>query len=58
MSGNKCFSRFEYHMFYVLYPFVTYLLSLPRRNDTAYDLLCYSWEMALNVGLDVSFDNM
>jgi hypothetical protein len=24
------FSRFEYHMFYVLYPFVTYLLTLPR----------------------------
>jgi hypothetical protein len=24
------FFRFEYHMFYVLYPFVTYLLTLPR----------------------------
>jgi hypothetical protein len=24
------FSRFQYHMFYVLYPFVTYLLTLPR----------------------------
>jgi hypothetical protein len=24
------FSRLEYHMFYVLYPFVTYLLTLPR----------------------------
>jgi hypothetical protein len=24
------FSRFEYHMFYVLYPFVTYVLTLPR----------------------------
>jgi hypothetical protein len=24
------FSRFEYHTFYVLYPFVTYLLTLPR----------------------------
>jgi hypothetical protein len=24
------FSRFEYNMFYVLYPFVTYLLTLPR----------------------------
>jgi hypothetical protein len=23
-------SRFEYHMFYVLYPFVTYLPTLPR----------------------------
>jgi hypothetical protein len=22
--------RFEYHMFYVLYPFVSYLLTLPR----------------------------
>jgi hypothetical protein len=27
---NAFLSRFEYHMFYVLYPFVTYLLSLPR----------------------------
>jgi hypothetical protein len=24
------FYRFEYHVFYVLYPFVTYLLALPR----------------------------
>jgi hypothetical protein len=23
------FSRFEYHVFYVLHPFVTYLLTLP-----------------------------
>jgi hypothetical protein len=33
------FSRFEYHMFYVLYPFVTCLLTLPRictgRSDIA-----------------------
>jgi hypothetical protein len=29
MSRNKCFLRLEYHTFYVLYPFVTYLLSLP-----------------------------
>jgi hypothetical protein len=27
---EKCFSRFAYHMFYVLYPFVTYLLTLPH----------------------------
>jgi hypothetical protein len=25
-----CFSTFEYHMFYVLYPFVTYILALPH----------------------------
>jgi hypothetical protein len=24
--------RFEYHMFYVSYPFVTYLLTLPRKR--------------------------
>jgi hypothetical protein len=31
MSRNKFFfSRFEYDMFCVLYPFVTYLLTLPR----------------------------
>jgi hypothetical protein len=30
-TRNKCFFfRFEYHMFYVLYPFVTSLLTLPR----------------------------
>jgi hypothetical protein len=23
------FSRFEYHMFYIVYPFLTYLLTLP-----------------------------
>jgi hypothetical protein len=28
--GISVFPRFEYHMFYVLYPFVTYLLTLPR----------------------------
>jgi hypothetical protein len=27
------FSRFEYHMFYVLYQFGTYLLTLPRNMD-------------------------
>jgi hypothetical protein len=26
------FSRFEYHTFYVLYPFVTYLLTLTRMS--------------------------
>jgi hypothetical protein len=26
------FSSFEYHMLYVVYPFVTYLLTLPRRS--------------------------
>jgi hypothetical protein len=27
---NVFFSMFEHHMFYILYPFVTYLLTLPR----------------------------
>jgi hypothetical protein len=27
---NFFLSMFEYHVFYVLYPFVTYLLTLPR----------------------------
>jgi hypothetical protein len=31
VSRNKCFfPRFEYHMIYVLYPFVTCLLILPH----------------------------
>jgi hypothetical protein len=37
------FSRFEYRIFYVLYPFVTYLLTLPRiirhLQHTLYGLL-------------------
>jgi hypothetical protein len=28
------FSSFEYHMFYVLYPFVTYLLTLSHTFNT------------------------
>jgi hypothetical protein len=27
---KNVFSRLEYHIFYVLYPFLTYLLTLPR----------------------------
>jgi hypothetical protein len=27
---NVFFPRFEYHMLYVLYPLVTYLMTLPR----------------------------
>jgi hypothetical protein len=36
LSRNKClsFSRFKYRVFYVLYPFVTYLLALPRAIAT------------------------
>jgi hypothetical protein len=30
------FARFEYHMFYVLYPFVTYLLTLPLSSVEVY----------------------
>jgi hypothetical protein len=33
MSINKCFFQFEYHMFYVLYPFLIYLLTFPRRCE-------------------------
>jgi hypothetical protein len=29
---SDAFSNFEYHMFYVLCPFVTYLVILPRRQ--------------------------
>jgi hypothetical protein len=31
MSRNTCFSGIEYHMIYVLHPFVTYLLTPPRK---------------------------
>jgi hypothetical protein len=30
IRGINVFSRFEYRMFYILYPFVTYLLTLPH----------------------------
>jgi hypothetical protein len=29
------FPRFEYHMFYVLYPFVTFVMTLPRISAAA-----------------------
>jgi hypothetical protein len=32
------FSRFKYHMFYVLYPFMTYLLTLPRISTTCVNI--------------------
>jgi hypothetical protein len=31
------FSRFEYHMFYVLYPFVAHLLTPPRETRSILD---------------------
>jgi hypothetical protein len=43
MSRNKCFPRFEYHMFYVLYSFVTYLQTLPRSlKETEHKILRFS----------------
>jgi hypothetical protein len=42
MPRNNCFRRFEYHMFYVLYPFVTCLLTVPstfQRMPTLWDHL-------------------
>jgi hypothetical protein len=36
---NKRFSRFEYHMFYDFYPFVTYLLTPSRIIDHATEVL-------------------
>jgi hypothetical protein len=43
------FPRLEYHMFYVLYPFVTYLLTLPRmyvcpfKTINEFDLIPRGW---------------
>jgi hypothetical protein len=51
MSRNKCFffSRFEYHMFYVLDPFVTYLLTLPHMGILASELGCLKrWPQTQN----------
>jgi hypothetical protein len=41
MSRNKCFSCFEYHMFYVLYPLVTCLLTLLVSTCTGTDVYCH-----------------
>jgi hypothetical protein len=35
------FSRFEYHTFYVLYPFVTYLLTLPHNSHEYRDIILW-----------------
>jgi hypothetical protein len=35
VGGGYVPPRFEYNMFYVLYPFVTYLLTLPRTIPAA-----------------------
>jgi hypothetical protein len=32
----NAFSRFEYHIFYVSYPFVTYLLTLPLKINCSH----------------------
>jgi hypothetical protein len=42
------FYRFEYHMFYVLYPFVAYLLTLPRIRDTPHTAEPAPWQVSLN----------
>jgi hypothetical protein len=38
VSRNKCFSSFEYHVLYALYPFVTYLLTLPGKCPSSVHL--------------------
>jgi hypothetical protein len=51
MSRNTFFPRFEYYMFYVLYPFVTYSLTLLpltcEHND--FDFLIMGRESKRNI---------
>jgi hypothetical protein len=42
MSRNKCFSRFKYHTFYILCPYVTYLLTLPLTSQVVLNLKAQS----------------
>jgi hypothetical protein len=42
MSRNNFFPSFEYHMLYVLYPFVTYLLNFPRSNGNVVIVLNFA----------------
>jgi hypothetical protein len=52
MARNKCFiPGFEFHMFYVLYPFVTYLLTLPRILTTMTVLVANFYHLAIEFGL-------
>jgi hypothetical protein len=43
------FSVFEYHIFYVLYPYVTYLLILPRRYPINGNVFLYLFCSALSI---------
>jgi hypothetical protein len=38
---KNVFPMFKYHMFYVLYPFMTYLLSAPRTRHSLFNHLIY-----------------
>jgi hypothetical protein len=40
MLRYKCFLRFEYHIFYVLFVFVTYLLTLPHIKEYKLSMNC------------------
>jgi hypothetical protein len=48
------YSRFEHHMFYVLHPFVTYLLTLPH-NNTVVDV--QPWEARVPPAPKMMYDN-
>jgi hypothetical protein len=48
VSRNKCFSMFECDMIYILYKFVTYLLTLPRIEQDS-EWLLYILDSANNV---------
>jgi hypothetical protein len=43
MTRNVFFPRFEYYMFYVIYPFVTHELTFPRNKEfyTNSQAVCY-----------------
>jgi hypothetical protein len=46
---NVFFSRFEYHVFHVLYSFVTYLLTLPRSKGDGYVIIRKLLDSILNI---------
>jgi hypothetical protein len=50
------FFKLEYHMFYVLYPFVTYLLTLPRTELPYPGGKFACWEVHVEVAWNYSTD--
>jgi hypothetical protein len=52
MSRNDCFSRFEYHTFCILYPFVTHLITTKPNQPKCKVDVSHTFEGAPYVTVD------